>query len=38
MRLLGRWNWWMPVWLTRVVADRLPASEAEAEASVEAAR
>jgi RND superfamily putative drug exporter len=38
MRLLGHWNWWMPAWLTRVVADRLPASEAEAEASAEAAR
>ena len=38
MRLLGHWNWWMPAWLTRVVADRLPASEAEAEASVGAAR
>jgi RND superfamily putative drug exporter len=38
MRLLGDWNWWMPTWLTRIVADRLPASEAETEASVEAAR
>ena len=38
MRLLGEWNWWMPTWLTRIVADRLPASEAETEASVEAAR
>ena len=36
MRLLGRWNWWMPAWLNRYVADRLPASEAEAEAAIEA--
>jgi RND superfamily putative drug exporter len=34
MRLLGRWNWWMPVSLERFVANRLPASEAEAEAAV----
>jgi uncharacterized membrane protein YdfJ with MMPL/SSD domain len=34
MRLLGRWNWWMPARLERVVASRLPASEAEAEAAV----
>ena len=33
MRLLGDWNWWMPAWLARHVADRLPASEAEAEAA-----
>ncbi len=33
MRLLGRWNWWMPVALERFVANRLPASEAEAEAA-----
>ncbi len=38
MRLLGHWNWWMPGWLGRVVADRLPASEADTEAGVEAAR
>ena len=38
MRLLGRWNWWMPAWLERFVAGRLPASDAEAEATVEAAR
>ncbi len=29
MRLLGRWNWWMPARLERVVASRLPASDAE---------
>ena len=34
MRLLGRWNWWMPATLERFVANRLPASEAEVEASV----
>jgi len=34
MRLLGRWNWWMPVTLERFVAGRLPASEAEVEAAV----
>jgi RND superfamily putative drug exporter len=34
MRLLGRWNWWLPVALERFVANRLPASEAEVEAAV----
>ena len=34
MRLLGRWNWWMPAVLERFVAARLPASEAEIEAAV----
>ena len=34
MRLLGRWNWWMPASLERFVANRLPPSEAEAEAAV----
>ena len=34
MRLLGRWNWWMPATLARFVAGRLPASEAEVEAAV----
>ena len=29
MRLLGRWNWWMPASLERFVGDRLPASEAD---------
>jgi RND superfamily putative drug exporter len=39
MRLLGRWNWWMPAWLERFVANRLPASEASVEAAAaEAAR
>ncbi len=33
MRLLGRWNWWMPARLERVVASRLPRSEAEVEAA-----
>jgi putative drug exporter of the RND superfamily len=34
MRLLGRWNWWMPASLERFVANRLPASEVETEAAV----
>ena len=34
MRLLGRWNWWMPAKLERVLGDRLPATEAEADAAV----
>jgi RND superfamily putative drug exporter len=38
MRLLGKWNWWMPAALERIVANRLPASDAETEASLEAAR
>ena len=36
MRLLGRWNWWMPATLERLVGSRLPASEAELEAELEA--
>jgi RND superfamily putative drug exporter len=31
MRLLGRWNWWMPDRVERVIGSRLPASEAEIE-------
>jgi putative drug exporter of the RND superfamily len=31
MRLLGRWNWWIPARLERFVATRLPATEAEVE-------
>ena len=34
MRLLGRWNWWMPARLERIVGSRLPASEAEIEAAL----
>ena len=34
MRLLGRWNWWMPAVLERFVATRLPASDAEVEAAI----
>jgi putative drug exporter of the RND superfamily len=34
MRLLGRWNWWMPTTLERFVTNRLPASESDAEAAV----
>ncbi|MEX2010861.1 MAG: MMPL family transporter [Chloroflexota bacterium] len=33
MRLLGRWNWWIPARLERFVASRLPATEAEIEAA-----
>jgi len=34
MRLLGRWNWWMPVRLERFMADRLPGPESDVEAAV----
>jgi len=34
MRLLGKWNWWMPVWLGRIVAGHLPAAEADVEAAL----
>jgi RND superfamily putative drug exporter len=34
MRLLGRWNWWMPEFLERVIGNRLPATEAATEAAV----
>jgi RND superfamily putative drug exporter len=34
MRLLGRWNWWMPAALARFVVGRLPASDAEVEAAI----
>ncbi len=34
MRLLGRWNWWLPATLERLLAGRLPASEAEVEAAI----
>ena len=34
MRLLGRWNWWMPARLERLMANRLPASDVDAEAAV----
>ena len=34
MRLLGRWNWWLPAALERFIAGRLPASDAEIEAAV----
>ena len=34
MRLLGRWNWWLPAALARLLAGRLPASEAEVEAAI----
>jgi len=34
MRLLGKWNWWLPERLERLIANRLPASEAEVEAAV----
>ncbi len=35
MRLLGRWNWWIPARLERFVATRLPATETEVEAAVD---
>jgi RND superfamily putative drug exporter len=34
MRLLGKWNWWMPIWLGRIVAGHLPAAESDVEAAV----
>ncbi len=34
MRLLGKWNWWMPGSLERLVGNRLPRSEADVEALV----
>ncbi len=34
MRLLGKWNWWMPARLDQFLAGKLPASEAEIEAAV----
>jgi putative drug exporter of the RND superfamily len=33
MRLLGRWNWWIPPRVERFVATRLPATDAEVEAT-----
>ena len=32
MRLLGRWNWWMPERLERLLATRIPPAEPDAEA------
>ena len=29
MRLLGRWNWWLPKTLERLMANRLPAPKAD---------
>jgi RND superfamily putative drug exporter len=37
MRLLGRWNWWMPASLERALGSRLPASESEVEAGADPA-
>jgi RND superfamily putative drug exporter len=34
MRLLGRWNWWVPGRLERALRGVLPRSEAEVEAAV----
>ncbi len=33
MRLLGRWNWWLPGRLERFLSSRLPGTEAETEAA-----
>ena len=30
MRLLGRWNWWMPSWLERLMPPQAPEAGAEA--------
>jgi RND superfamily putative drug exporter len=32
MRLLGKWNWWLPARLARLLEERLPRTEAELEA------
>jgi len=34
MRLLGKWNWWMPDSVERRIGNRLPRSEADVEAIV----
>ncbi len=34
MRLLGRWNWWLPGALERLVSTHLPRSEADVEAAL----
>ena len=34
MRLLGRWNWWMPATLERFMAGRLPAPDSDVEAAL----
>ena len=34
MRLLGRWNWWLPARVERVLRNRLPRTEAEVEAGL----
>jgi len=34
MRLLGKWNWWMPSRLDRALRDVLPRTEADVEAAV----
>jgi putative drug exporter of the RND superfamily len=32
MRLLGRWNWWMPAWLAKAIERGLPPAQPEASA------
>jgi hypothetical protein len=34
MRLLGRWNWWVPSRLDRALRGVLPRPEAEVEAAI----
>jgi uncharacterized membrane protein YdfJ with MMPL/SSD domain len=34
MRLLGKWNWWVPKRLDRALRNVLPRTEAEVEAAV----
>jgi RND superfamily putative drug exporter len=36
MRLLGRWNWWVPARLDRALQGVLPRTEAQVEADLEA--
>jgi RND superfamily putative drug exporter len=33
MRLLGRWNWWLPVRLERILTGRMPRADVDAEAT-----
>jgi RND superfamily putative drug exporter len=36
MRLLGKWNWWVPARLDRALQGVLPRTEAQVEAGVQA--
>jgi uncharacterized membrane protein YdfJ with MMPL/SSD domain len=30
MRLLGKWNWWLPAWLDRILPRRIHLAEEQA--------